>query len=518
MRIKQLLPLALLILALTACAPAAEDQVEIVPLPQDDAPLTMELDAQEALTPFSLAYYWEYSVDPAFTEYRANLTLSALLYEGLFQLDESFQPQTLLCQSYTTSNDGLTWTFAIRPGISFSDGTPLTAQLVAESLQRSAQSGSNYESRLSDISSIQWEDSLVMVTLSTPNSSLPALLDVPITLPDEENELVPLGTGRYVLEGDALLPNGDYWQSSLRPDSEIPLHGIRYTDDLVSSFDAGYVSLVDVDLMGTQAPYFSTSYQMWDYSTTSLVYLAFNNREVNNYSSTVAYESPCASVQLRQIIAMAVDRSAIVSQDYAQHAVASTLPVHPASPLYDPLLAVTGDYSSALLTAAVAELTPLEEPLILLTSNENATRMAVAQRIVDELNRVGISIQLSALPWDDYLLALEDGAFDFYLAETQLTADFDITPLIGTGASLNFGQYTSATTDGLLSAARSATNGSQSGAVSRLYTQVLEDVPIVPICFKNGSVLIQWGRISHLTATQSNPFYQLENWVFSEES
>ena len=48
--------------------------------------------AQEPVDiPFSLAVYPSYSLHPVLAENRANLTLSPLLYEPLFQLDEAFQ-------------------------------------------------------------------------------------------------------------------------------------------------------------------------------------------------------------------------------------------------------------------------------------------------------------------------------------------------------------------------------------------------------------------------------------------
>ncbi len=510
MVIKRTFFLALLLLLLSACAPAASDQVEIVPVPEEIVPQMLEVETELTLAPFALAYYPEHSLNPAYADHRANLNLAGLLYEGLFQLSESFMATPLLCQSYTTSSDGLVWTFTIREGITFSDGTPLTAQLVANSLSASAKEGSRYASRLSAITRFEASENTLTLTLSAPNNNFMALLDVPITLEDEENPLAPLGTGRYVLDAaeERLVPTANYWQSGQSATETIDLHAIRYTDDLVAAFDAGYVSLVDVDLLATQAPYFSSSYQVWDYPTSGLVYLAFNTREGG--------DSPCTSVQLRHIVALTVDRSTIVSQDFAQHAVAATLPIHPASPYYDVLLAATGDYSPAVLSYALEEFTPLDEPLQLLVSNENAARLSTAQRIVDGLNGAGVSTQLVSLPWDDYLLALEAGEFDLYLAETQLTADFDLTPLIGTGGALNYGGYASAATDQWLSYARSSPATTQSAAATRLYTQILEDTPLVPICFKNGSVLTQWGRVSQLTATQSNPFYQLERWEFQQ--
>ena len=92
--------------------------------------------------PFSLAVYADYSLHPVLAENRANLTLAPLLYEPLFQLDGQFQPQGVLCQSSAVSEDGLTWTFTLRSGVTFSDGTPLTGEAVADALNLARQEGS----------------------------------------------------------------------------------------------------------------------------------------------------------------------------------------------------------------------------------------------------------------------------------------------------------------------------------------------------------------------------------------
>ena len=48
--------------------------------------------------------------------------------EGLVRLDADGNPQPALAESYTVSDDGLTYTFTLRDGITWSDGTPITAK------------------------------------------------------------------------------------------------------------------------------------------------------------------------------------------------------------------------------------------------------------------------------------------------------------------------------------------------------------------------------------------------------
>lgn len=91
------------------------------------------------------------SLHPILSTDKVNVALSGLLWEGLFALDQSFAPQLRLCQSYTVSEDGLTWTFYLRSGVTFSDGSPLTAADVAASLQLSRDPQSRFSGRLSGV-------------------------------------------------------------------------------------------------------------------------------------------------------------------------------------------------------------------------------------------------------------------------------------------------------------------------------------------------------------------------------
>lgn len=77
--------------------------------------------------------------DPALAFDLPSITAIQMVYTGLVQLDDKMQVQPQIAQSWDLSPDGLTWTFHLRPGLKFSDGTPLTSQDVAYSIDRALQ-------------------------------------------------------------------------------------------------------------------------------------------------------------------------------------------------------------------------------------------------------------------------------------------------------------------------------------------------------------------------------------------
>lgn len=75
-------------------------------------------------------------LDTAWTTAAITRNHGYLVYEPLFSYDSKNEPKPQAIESWTASPDGLTWTFNMRPGMTFSDGTPITAKDAAASLER----------------------------------------------------------------------------------------------------------------------------------------------------------------------------------------------------------------------------------------------------------------------------------------------------------------------------------------------------------------------------------------------
>ena len=453
--------------------------------------------------PFTLAWYPEFSLHPTLAANRANLTLAPLLYESLFTVDAAFQAQPVLCQSYTVSEDKLVWTFTLRAGITFSDGTPLTAQEAADALNLARSAGSRYQERLSDVTAVTPSEAnpyQFTITLRRANGALPLRLDIPIALGREDR---PAGTGPYVLAEDerALTARNGWWQSEKSmPVSTILLRAVTKSDELIYAFDAGEISLVDVDLMATNAMGYGGNYQTWDYCTTDFLYLGFNTRS-----------GIFRSADARRAVWLAVDRDTIATTIYTNHAISTLLPVHPASELYQlgesPLT-----YNPESLALLMEELRLTDSELVFVVNSENVAKSSAAQLIVYQLNAAGFQVDLRQLSFEDYTAALKQGNFDLYMAETVFTADFDLGPLLSSGGALNYGGWWTEGSDQLFQSPLGAAED-KAACGAELFDLLHTQAPIVPILFKNGSVLTQWGQLSDLLPVRGNVFYAMEHWV-----
>ncbi|WP_242527241.1 peptide ABC transporter substrate-binding protein [Ktedonosporobacter rubrisoli] len=79
------------------------------------------------------------TLDPALAHDTASINAIQMMFTGLVQLDDKLQVHPQLARSWEMGDDGLTWTFHLRPNLKFSDGTALTSADVAYSIDRSLQ-------------------------------------------------------------------------------------------------------------------------------------------------------------------------------------------------------------------------------------------------------------------------------------------------------------------------------------------------------------------------------------------
>jgi peptide/nickel transport system substrate-binding protein len=74
--------------------------------------------------------------DPVLTSSYVVRNASVLVWDTLYGVNDTLQPQRQMVEAEDVSTDGLTWTFRLRPGLKFHDGEPVLAKDVVASLSR----------------------------------------------------------------------------------------------------------------------------------------------------------------------------------------------------------------------------------------------------------------------------------------------------------------------------------------------------------------------------------------------
>lgn len=457
---------------------------------------------------FSLAYHQDLTLDPITCGDGVQQDVASLLYEPLFALDESFEPVPVLCEDYSWDESGLVCTLRIRQGVLFHDGSTLSAADVAASLRRAAAS-ERYGYRLRQVTGITADrNGQVVLTLSAPNQGLISLLDIPIVKQGTESQQVPVGTGPYLFvtgsDGDHLQASGDWWQQKSLPVDTIPLVHAKDQDTATYLFSSHRVELLTLDPTESRLTASSRTAET-ERPTTTLQFIGFNT------ASEVF-----SAAEARRAFNGGLQREMLTSAFLSGHAQPVQFPIPASSPLYPADLEQTYSYEGTLSALRAAGYDTGEtRSLTLLVNEENSFRLASAEYIADSLSLLDWEITVQALPWEEYLQALSTGAFDLYLGEVRLTADWDLTALVGTGGEMNYGGYTDVATDVLLQSFQSSAD--RAAAARQLCQQLQNTAPIAPICFRSYTVLTHTGVVEGLSPTSDSTFSGLENWVIHLE-
>ena len=504
-RLTALLLAAALALALCACGGDTPAEPSASPEP------TASPSSQPETRPFTLAYDPSAALHPIRGESQVNGMLTALVWQGLYELDNTFTPQPVLARSASADESGLVWTVSLRTDAAFSDGTPLTARHAADSLN-AARGSARYAARLSTVASVTAQGEDVVITLYTPNGDLPALLDVPVVL--EQDDGTPLGTGRYCFEEgpDGLrLAANPRWTGTL-PFSEIALHPVSDADSRLDAFNSGAVTMAAADPNGLFSLGYGRDCEQWDYPTTELICLGFQ-----------AAKGPCRYGEVRRAVSLLCDRAGLVRSALSGLGDPAELPVSPLCDDYDAdaaqALAFDPDAAAALLDGA--GFTAGEDSLrarrgealsvTILVNADSAPKLALAEQIAGALRSAGFDAAVDQRTWQGYQAALAAGDFDLYVAEVRLTADFNFTPLLS--GTLNYGQYPLSALADVLSPWTAAQGEVRADAAAALWARFAQEVPLAPLCFKRNVLLVQRDAITGLSPTRADPFARMENWA-----
>src|SRR6476660_3812305 len=161
----------------------------------------------------------------------AALTASSALFDTLTTLDADGKPQPKLAVSWLHSEDFKTWTFKLRPGVKFHDGTSFNAEAYKANFDRQKDPANKCRCAfyIAAVNNVQAPDELTLVyNLNDPAVNQPALMTIQSsnnvvhsptawkTKGDDYNRN-PVGTGPYILKswaaGDRMVleKNPDYW-------------------------------------------------------------------------------------------------------------------------------------------------------------------------------------------------------------------------------------------------------------------------------------------------------------------
>ncbi|MCQ5055470.1 peptide ABC transporter substrate-binding protein [Agathobaculum butyriciproducens] len=467
------------------------------------------------------------TVDPALNSAvdGGNMILHA--FEGLLTLDENGQLKEGQAESWETSEDGLTWTFHLRDGLKWSDGTDLTAEDFVYSWQRVCDPNvaapyaetvlgmvKGYDEAVAgDITKLDVQapdEKTVVVNLAHPCSYFGELAAF-ATLNPVQKATVEANGDAWATSADTYISNGPFMMTEWVPGSHITFSkNPNYWNAEAIKLDKLEFELIE-DSNAAYSAYTSGEVDMIKDVPTEEIPSLQGNKEFHvdpiigtYYVSLNLQKEYFQDARVRKALSLAIDRNYV----------ANTL----MQGTYSPASAIVGpgwlDTDGSSFAENANGGTPyidndnfdanleeakklLEEagypngegfPQIEYTTNDAGYHKVVAEYLQQAWAAIGIDLKVNIVEWASFTPMRRNGEFD--VARNGWVGDYtdpsNILELFCTTNGNNDGKYTNADFDAAIEDSRVTTDATtRSADLHKAEDLLMEDAGCIPIAYYN---------------------------------
>ncbi len=356
----------------------------------------------------TLNWEWELptSWDPVTSSAGWDMHVLGLVYASITMLDPAGNPGPGLATSWKYAPSGKSVTFTLRPGLTFTDGTPLNAQAVKENIERGqTQQNSNIASELAVISKVVVNSpTSFTLDLSQVDYQIPYLLagkDGMMVSPKAfattagVNSLPtqPVGAGpfkltSYVPDSHAdLVRNPGYWDASQIHIANFTVQDITEPEQILAALESGQVNVAYI--AGNQVAAAKAAGFKIAVIPSEVV------DELDIQTTTAPFDNP----KVVEAINYAIDRQAIVQVQAAGYGSVAYQPFPQGFVGYSPQLANLYPYNPAKAKQLLAE-AGYSHGLKVTLTNDSPVDTPLAEQIQGQLAQVGITASIKDIPED----------------------------------------------------------------------------------------------------------------------
>lgn len=388
------------------------------------------------------------------------------VFEGLCLYDEKGDLIPGLAESWDISEDGKTYTFHLRQGVTFHNGKEFSSADVLYSYNTltGLGGGEPLTSKFSMVEKLEAPDENTFVmTLSGPSASFLSLNVIAI-LPEgyEDQAANPVGTGpfRFVeytpSQRVVLEKNPDYYRkasdgSDLVKIDRVEIYIMSDTAAVVSALQSGQLDMATM-ISAEDAPALEGEYEIYRSPQNMAVGLFMNNEK-----------APFDDIRVRQAVSYAINRDELIDGAFGGYA----------TKIYSNFSPIMESYYNSELEGSYELDQEKAKSLLKEAGYENGFSMTVAvpanyQPLVDssqilaqQLSAVGIDARIETIEWTTWLDRVYTQA-DYEATIVGLSGKLDPDAVLGrfqTGYGKNFYRFSNEEYDGLIEAARVELDG-----------------------------------------------------------
>jgi peptide/nickel transport system substrate-binding protein len=379
---------------------------------------------------------------------------------------KDFSPEPSMAESWTSSSDGLTWTYKMRSGMKWSDGEPMTAEDVKYTIDRANEEAWNsHVSITANLTATLVDENTLEIKTSVPDPRLPALgayiipkhiyekvsaEDLPNYTAEDKIGGGPFMLGDVQKEFTSLVRNPNWFGKKPAMDEVI----FRFYADQNSQFQALKSGEIDA-LDGVPEQSYASIENGGEITGIAGNQGGFSELSMNSGCSSAPGDGHPAlkEIKVRQAVNYAIDRDLLVEKTLVGHGIPGTAIVPSADPSWDlkvpdgKLFAYDPDKANALLDEAGWKDTNGDG-----TRDKDGTELKLrffdrtqgdggrnTDFLVGWLRDVGIGTEVTSMDDDALTAAIGQNEFDMFT--------WGWVPFVDPDAELSYFVTSQATTD-----------------------------------------------------------------------
>lgn len=451
-----------------------------------------------------------------------------MIFEPLLSVNEDYSLEPCLAKEYSRTGD-TSYIIKLKENVTWQNGNKFTAKDVQYTIDRLKDGSINsiYAYNVQAISSLEVIDEYtIKINLFEETPFFEYNLIFPIMSEQyykgvefSADALTPIGTGMFKIENKSsnyikLTRNDNWWNKDKLPKLEyITINIYSNVGEVYNAFKIG-----NIDLIATENVDFENYI-----GTIGFNHKMFKGREYD-FIAINTTNNVLAKKEVREAINYGIDKNNIVASIFNDKYYISNGPLDFGSWLNNDSLKMP-EYNIENAQKVLIEnnwnitsrqwqkienYRTLRTKFDLVVNSSNTERVAVAENIKEQLEKIGIQINIKKVKEQQYTNYLENKNYELILTGTNLSINPSLNTYVGTN---NLANYYNEEITKLINETKNITNKTLlKEKIYQIQKIMIDEVIYIPLYTNKNIIIYSLDLVGEVSPNWYNIFYNIENW------
>lgn len=456
--------------------------------------------------------------------------VSKIIFEPLFQYDANYKLEPCLATEISKTGDKI-YLVKLRNDVRWTGtDSKFKADDVKFTIEKLKELSTIYSNNVSNIESVEIiDDYTLKLNVLEENSLFKYNLTFPIVseeyyrdedFANTEKNYTPISTGMYYIESNdattiTLKRNSNWWglKNSNPKIEKININIYTSMGEAYNAFKLGNIDLINTQSMDIESNVGTLGFNKKEYKGREYDFITMNcDNEILTYP------------EVRKAILYAIDRNSIIANIYGGKYYNANFPLDYGSWLY------SEDNSSSSYNPEQAKQILIDSgwelknntwqkyidgktkriKFNLLVNSDNGYRNSVAELVKQNLETIGIQVQITSLDMNTYLSSIDNRNYDMAIAGTNVSLIPDLNTYFG---ELNIANYHNEEVQNIMNSIKQTNDEKElQEKYKALIVRYNEDIPYISLYINKATLIYSSKLNGNMTPNSYNIFYNIENW------